>query len=329
MELIDPFVKTKNNNEVSINWNNYVDDMAPTEPPSTPEPSPKKRGRPPKTKTMQDGSVMIKANDDKSSKDLTILQSNDPYISTYDETNMLLRGTIGDIDYLNGEVKGQLKAVIDSKTLKKKYDYISELSSTSANLLGTRIRTISEMNKIITESHNLDLRRMKDLKLSNAADEADSDKKMMDMYTAFINTPIGSYGITPPQYPSMEELTMANPAGGGGIDIGPAYAANNNSADPEYNKWRNTVSPETNLMILQKNNPNIKTVVVYDQTTNNKYFDVIDTATGQSVPNVPKPDPFLLADTYPNITNGTARNSNIDTVYPLVVIGTPSSIDDY
>lgn len=179
------------------------------------------------------------------------------------------------------------------------------------------------MNKVITDAHNLDIKRLKDLKMSAAQEEGNDDKRMMDYYSAFINTPVGSYGITPPAFPSMQDMTM--PGSVMGVDIG----AQNASLDPGYNDWRQSMTPETSMMIMQKNNPNIKTVVVYDQTTNNKYFDVRDMTTGQSIPGAAKPDDFLLGDTYPNINNGTARNSNIDTVYPLILTGAPSSLQDY
>lgn len=328
-ELISPLIRVADavdSGQVSINFNSYVSDsvepvISNIAPVSVSEEGGKKRGRPPKQKLMTDGTVMISAHQD---QDLTMIQSNTPYISTFNETNALLRGTIMDIDGLNRLVKDQLDSVVESKTLRKKYDYVSELSSTSANLISTKIRTISEMNKVISDSHNLDIRRMKELKLNTMADDANSDKRMMDMYSAFINTPVGSYGMAGPQFPSMQEMTVAG-GGVGGIDIGSA----GQTIDPGYMNWKQNMSPETNRMILQKNNPNIQTVVVYDQTTNNKFFDVIDRATGQSVPNVPRPDSFLLADTYPNINNGTARNSNIDAVYPLMLTGAPSSLNDY
>lgn len=321
--LVNPLVKEESKEDgVRINFMSFASDSAK---PSAPlDDEPKKRGRPPKTKTLPDGSVMVPANQEQD--DLTMMQSNTPYLQTYNETNMLLRGSIGEIDSLNGVVRSQLDSIVESKTLRKKYDYVSELSSTAANLIGTKIRTISEMNKVITDAHNLDIKRMKDLKMSAAQEEANDDKRMMDMYSAFVNTPVGSYGISGPQFPSMQDMTM--PGSIAGVDIGLANMVAS-AADPGYTEWRQNMSPETSMMIMQKNNPNIQTVVVYDQTTNNKYFDVIDKVSGQSIPNAPKPDPYLLNDTYPNINNGTARNSNIDTVYPLVLTGAPSSLQDY
>lgn len=325
-QLTNPLIKAQSEDEgFKIDFSSYTSDTAkPSQ--SLTEPAPKKRGRPPKTKTLSDGNVIITGNTEQT--DLTMTQSNVPYIQSYAEPNMLLRGSIGDIDKLNGIVTDQLDAVVESKTLRKKYDYVSELSGTAANLISTKVRTISEMNKIITDSHNLDIRRMKELNMAKAGEAVSDDKRMMDMYSAFINTPLGSYGAVGPQFPSIQDMTMPGDIMRA-IDITGGSPSMQTQIDPGYEQWKQTMSPETAKMIMQKTNPNIQTVVVYDQTTNNKYFDAVDRSTGQSIPGYPLPDPYLLADTYPNVNNGTARNSNIDAVYPLVLTGAPSSLQDY
>ena len=74
-------------------------------------------------------------------------------------------------------------------------------------------------------------------------------------------------------------------------------------------------------MVLE-GNPNIKAVVVYNQSTGSKRFDVVDVSTGVSVPNVPRPAPFLLDDAKPDFRNGIALNSNANMSWPLVIEGT-------
>lgn len=320
-----PFTKPAEGGKVTVDFSGLVNNNAAPAPPID---LPKKRGRPPKTQHAQEV-VVNPIVTEPGYNTPTMVQSNTPYMTTYNEPMALIRGSIGEIDSLNGVVRNQLDAVVDSKTLRKKYEYVSELSSTSANLIGTKIRAITEMNKVISDSHKLDLQRVKDLKLSAAADESNSDKRIQDMYTAFINTPMGSYGLPVQQFPTMQDLTMPNPQmlnAQGGIDI---TGTPTPTVDPGFEVWKQNMSPEQNRMIMEQKNPNIQTVVVYDQTTNNKYFDVIDRTTGQSIPNMPKPDPYLLADTYPNINNMTARNSNIDTVYPLVLTGVADSLQNF
>ena len=80
------------------------------------------------------------------------------------------------------------------------------------------------------------------------------------------------------------------------------------------------MSPEQLRMRLESN-PNIEEIVVYDPATGRKWFDVIDKTTGQSVPNFPKSDPFLLEDVSIETRAGIAKNRNLDRVWPLQVLG--------
>jgi hypothetical protein len=79
-----------------------------------------------------------------------------------------------------------------------------------------------------------------------------------------------------------------------------------------------------------ESNPNIQVVVRYDQTTGQRFFDVMDKNTGMSVPNYPRPDNFLLEDTTIDVHSGIARNRNINAVWPLVISGSNSmNINEY
>lgn len=320
--LINPLIK--NEEEVQVNFSYFTGEEAASIPVEDALPiggEPKKRGRPPKPKKMSDGGYVIPAD----AAPLTMLQTDESYGTTYGETNALLRGTIGEIDSLNKDVREQLDVVKTSKTIRKKYEYVSDLASTSANLLGTKIRAIQEIDSNITQGHNLDMKRAKDLKLSLDADKQDENQRIMDMYNAYINTPMGVYNPGQP-IPTPQEMMLPNTPGIAAIDISGQVPM---GMDLGFAAYQAAKTPEENMMTLQKVNPNIKTVVVYDQNTQNRYFDVIDVSTGQSIPNVPRPDPFLLDDTTINVQNGVARNSNIDTVYPLVLTGAPDSILNY
>ena len=68
-------------------------------------------------------------------------------------------------------------------------------------------------------------------------------------------------------------------------------------------------------------NPNIETVVVYDPNTGEKTFEVIDSSTGLSVPNYPRPNSSLLDDTSVDISTGIASNTNIGQSWKIVVLG--------
>lgn len=231
------------------------------------------------------------------------------YAQTYTETTNMLRGAIVQADQLSSEVKEDLDAVRASKTLKSKYTYITNLASTAASLISTKINAIDKINGAITQAHNLELNRMKALKLDKS--EENDDKKMMDIYSAFVNTPIGTYT---PGSPTIQDLTLGVNAPNPNVNavemIAPGVVG---QASPG-------LTPEQARMRMESN-PNIKTVVRYNQSTGQRYFDVVDATTGMSIPNYPRPDNFLLEDTTIDIHSGIARNRNINAVWPLVLEG--------
>lgn len=308
--------------EVGIDFSSLTSDSGATT--MSAQPTPKKRGRPPKNKTklMSDGSVVV---EEVSVEPLAMWQSNQPYLETYSETTGLLRGAIFELDVLGKDVAEEYNNVKSSKTIRNKYNIIKDMADTRANIIGQKIRATQELNGIITKAHDLDMKRYKDNKATQLNEAANSEQRIFDMYNAFVNTPVGTYN--PVSFPTMPEMTLAPPPGGNNIvamDITPDM-----SSDPSYMAYKQRQTPEQRMMTMQKNNPNIQTVVVYNQGNQTKRFEVRDTATGQVIPGAPVPADYLLADTTINIANGVARNANIDSVYPLVVEGTSASMLDY
>lgn len=260
-----------------------------------------KRGRPRKTEHVN----MTKAG------------NKEEYYDRYSKTNSLLDQTIYEIDDLNSAVKKELKSITASKTLKKKFEYISELAGTSGNLLSTKVTAIRELNKSITDAANLEIRMAKE---SKEAEDTD-DKRIMDMYNAFINTPIGSY--TAPQAPSAVDMIMGN----SGTTIAPNIGGEIQTDDSGYNQYMNNLSPEQRKIQLE--GQNIKTVVVFDPNTGGRYFDNMNMETGQSVPGLPLPDSHFLDDLNINPNTGVARNTNLNLTYPVVTKSTAPDFSDF
>lgn len=236
------------------------------------------------------------------------------YARSYAETNNLIRGAIIQSDELSNEIKQDIDTVRSSKTIKNKFTYITNLTASASALLNTKISAIKELNSTITQAHNLELNRMKTMKLNES--EANDDAKMMDIYSAFVNTPIGTYT---PTAPNIQDLTLGvnNPNGTvAPIEMVAATGLNAN------------LTAEQNRMRMESN-PNIQTIVRYNQSTGQRMFDVIDSSTMTSIPNYPRPDAFLLEDTTIDIHAGIARNRNINTVWPLVVEGSNVVINEY
>ena len=274
------------------------------------EPPKRKRGRP--RKSEQNGGEVTVVQTNSNSSGLPLCQTNEPYEDTYEETNDMLRVSIAQLDILAGDVKGEIDHIRGSKTLKGKYKYISDLCATASSLVSSKISAIKEINAVKTKCHELEIRRIKDIK-SAAANQQDDDKYIADLYNAYINTPIGAA-----QHPALQ-YTSANVAGNMGALMSGMNAAPANE-EQNFNNFMNNLTPEQNRMILG-DNPNIETVVVYDPNTGDKMFDVIDTSTGMPVPNYPRPDRGLLDDTSIDFGTGIASNTNIGQSWKVVVIG--------
>lgn len=238
------------------------------------------------------------------------------YSGSYNETNNLIRSTIAQADELNNDIKQDIDSVRSSKTIKNRYTYITNLTASAGALLNTKVSAIKELNSTITQAHNLELSRLKALKLNES--EANDDMKMMDIYSAFVNTPIGTYS-NPMQMPSIQDITV----GVNGMN------SNINGIEMVSGVQNGPLSPEQQRMRMESN-PNIQTVVRYDQSTGQRCFDVIDKTNGMSIPNFPRPDSFLLEDTTIDVNSGIARNRNINSVWPLMLDGSNSMpINEY
>lgn len=281
----------------------------------------KKRGRPKKEEvidTVQDSNgTFVPAHQ---SQQLNFVYSNNTYDTTYQDTQMMLKNTVGQIDTLAYELKQQLDLVMGSKTLKSKYQVIPQLGTSIGSMLATKIQAIKEINKTTTDAHNLELKRIKDLNLSAVGEKKDDDQMIMEMYNAFIQNPYGNTTGVP--YTPQQLSTVGVAAPGSPANMIRALEDPNAT----YSQYIQNLTPEQNAMRME-HNPNVKTVVVYDKNTGNRYFDVRDMTTGQSVPNVSRPDAMFLEDTTIDVRNRIARNTNLNQTYPLVIIG--DSLDQY
>lgn len=270
-----------------------------------------KRGRPKKSS--------VPAVAEKSDKPLTFLQSNEPYSNAYIETNQQLDTAIQQLDALGAKITANLLAVEQSKTLKGKYNYINDMTSTAANIINSKIGAIKEKNKTISDINNMELRRMKELKLDQA-NETDN-QKMINLYDAFVNTPVGIGGgmnIAPPI--SSMTINGGAPSPDGIMQtIQSVNLQQQGTDDIEQQQWLGQLSPAENRMLLDAQGK-IETVVFYDESSGNRWYEVVDKQTRQPVPNVEKPSNDSVFDLDINVRGGFAKDVNRGVTYPLIVL---------
>ena len=245
---------------------------------------------------------------------MSYIQENIPYQMAYNDTNNQLDEAIMQLNMIGSEVMQDLQVVRSSKTLKGKYTYINDMTGNAVNIINAKISAIKEKNKTINDINNLEIKRIKELKINTAAE--DDNTKIANLYHAFVNTPVGiGPGVLAPP---TQNLMMT-----GGSDI-PMYSIGNDQA-----AWEANLSPAEKRMVLDAKGA-IETVVVYDENTGDRYFEVVDKTTRVPVPNVEKPDSSYIYDLDINIRGGFAKDSNRNTIYPLVVINNGNtSINEY
>ena len=287
----------------------------------------KKRGRPKKkdqgqlfTTPPHMGEVITEdLSGNKSTRELSFLETNDPYESKYAETNAILRSAIVQIDNGLIDIQRDIDDVRSAKTLRNKYNHLTLLQSSMGSFIGNKIQAARELNNTISKCNEMELKRYKEMKASAMADQ-DDDQRIMEMYKAFVNVPTGNDTnmmmtgrSSSPLGPSMIDMTMPSP-NLTGLNMG--------SVDSQYDDYIRNLTPQQNMMLLE-GNPDIKQVVVYNQETGARYFEVMNLATGEVVPNAEKHDAMFLEDVTIDIKNGVARNTNLGETYPLVVVGQP------
>lgn len=240
-------------------------------------------------------------------------------LNSYAENMNELKKTVMQLDSLANDLKSDLDQVRASRTLKGKYQYTTMIGGNLASLLSTKAQVIREMNNTIKNSIELDYKIEKDRR---AAAEGNDDKRLMDMYNAFISTPVSGNKQALLGMPNEQQLTL--PMSNNVTMVSrPSNIIRGDTVitdDPGYDHYMNNLTPEQNLMMYE-NNPDVKQVVVYNEDTGERFFDVRNIKTGESIPNVSKHDNMFLEDTIIDLKRKVARNVNLGESYPLIVVG--------
>lgn len=246
---------------------------------------------------------------------MSYVQENIPYASAYAETNKQLDDSIAQLNMLGMETLAELNLVRASK-IRNRHNIIRDMTENATSIINAKLSAIKEKNNTINQINKLELDRLKQLKIT--ASEEDDNTKIANLYNAFVNTPIGAGpGVLGP---SMQEIIMNQPSGNA-IPV--------TQIGDDQQMWEAGLSPAQNRMLLDAKGV-IETIVMYDEATGNRWFEVVDKNTRQPVPNVEKPDNTNIYDLDINIRGNFAKDSNRGVVYPLVVInGGDQSIMQY
>lgn len=241
----------------------------------------------------------------------------------------MIASIIAQSDQMLGEISEELDKYREKPSYggRSRNLVMSNLQSTRIGALNAKISAVRELVMMRNKINDLTMQNRK-MEIAAGMDEQNSDKAVMDAYYAIVNA--SRYGLPPinqPLHPSsintgvnlqgtpIATSTIGSPAPIVTADGVSAPLTESQAFTPQ------NLTPIQQRMVLEKN-PNIKTVVVYNQSTGSKRFDIVDVSTGMSIPGVQRPAPFLLDDMKPDLRNGIASNSNTNMSFPLVIEGT-------
>ena len=234
-----------------------IDSPAFTEPQIIVDDGKKKRGRPRKgqassTDLFSSPSHMVQAGesfittDDK--RELSLMESTEPIEKKYTETNNILRSAIMQLDSSMAQVQEDIDYVRHAKTLRNKYQYLSLLQGSMGTMIANKISAARELNNTISKCNDFEMKRYKENKAS--ASNIDDDQRVMEMYKAFVNTPVSSN-----PFPNVSQMAVSG---------SPVMATALGNQDDNFTNYMNNMTPAQQTMYLE-GNPNIQQVVVYNQ----------------------------------------------------------------
>ncbi|MCF0115994.1 MAG: hypothetical protein HUJ56_11640, partial [Erysipelotrichaceae bacterium] len=236
-----------------------------------------------------------------------------PTAYTYMETTNLLRDTLGQIDAVNAELVQEFNAIKNNRTMKNKYSVMIGLSENIGSLISNRISAIREINSSISKSNEMDYKKYKDVQAAQSA--VNDEKYVADMYKAFMSNPNNQ--VVTPQVPQVDPSIL-----GSGIvraTLSDNDIHGNGPVDTQYLSYLANMTPEQNLMRYETD-PNVKQVLVYDASTGARFFQYMNTMTGEVISNMPVYDQSIAEETTVDTTAKIAKNINLRQTFPLVVI---------
>ena len=202
--------------------------------------------------------------------------------------------------------------VRNNRTMKNKYNVLVGLSENVGSLLSNKISAIREINSSISKANELDYKKIKDAKAAQAA--IDDDKYIADLYKSAMAQP--NMAPISPVLPQVD----ASIFGSGIVRAQTPYEMTNGMPlDVSYLNYQSRLTPEQNLWKYE-DNPAVQQVLVMDDATGNKYFQYMNTQTGEVIPNMPTYDENILADTTVDRDRMVAKNNNLNQIFPLVII---------
>lgn len=225
----------------------------------------------------------------------TMVNTETSYIDSYkpilNELNDLNIETKEMMDNLNKDIE-----VVRKQNTKNKYNNLSALISASTSLVGSRLNIIKEAGNIISNSHNMDLKRYS--KKSDSENKNNDDELMMNLYQMMSND--SNLNIV-----KSEDILSSS--------------KQNNDSD-------NNISKLYSDYVDHMNSISSEVVVVYNCADDTTRFSAIDINGNLRDDNPNIPEKHYLSNIIIDRVNNIAKDKHLGDTYKLIVLN--ESIND-
>lgn len=254
---------------------------------------------------------------------MSYIQNNVPYDVAYKESQTQLNEAINQLNTIGMDTMLDLQAIRNNKAIKSKYNIMSDMTANLTAIIGTKLSAIKEKNSIINNIQNLELKRIKDLKIDQST--VDDNTRIAELYNAFIQTSIGTgvgTNLNNTLGPNQGGMVMPGP-----MNTLPRVGIVSNNYD-ETTSWQSSLSPAQNKMLLQAKGV-LDIVVMYDPNSGGRRYAAIDKATGQEIPNVELPPESSVWELDLRLNSGApfAKNTNLNITYPVIILNNNTNSD--
>lgn len=231
-------------------------------------------------------------NQDDNGNVTTMIDDNNSYINSY-------KPILDELNKLNIETKEMMSgllqdiSIVRGQNSKNKYNNLSNLISASTSLASTRLNIIKEAGNIISNSHNMDLKRY-DKTTANSQSNMNEDALVMDLYQMISNNS-GNSNIIKTSDIVQQSLNSTN-----------------NFDDENISKMYSDYVNELNMI-------NSEIVVVYNNADDTLNFSAID-MNGNFIDNPNIPEKHYLSNIVLDRVNMIAKDKHLGTTYKLIII---------
>ena len=231
-------------------------------------------------KPNEDGNVPTMVNDENS------------YINSY-------KPFLNELNALNLDAKRNYSALEDdimkvrNSNGKNKYENLAKLLPAQSSLISSRLNIIKEASSIINNSHNLDLKRFKDIsKLTDNNKDEDSDNIINNLFSMMVNSP-NDLDILPAQKLYQNGMGI------------------NSNDDGEIMKMYEEYVNDVNML-------NSEIIVVFNEADNQLRFAAVD-ENGNYINSPNIPDTHHTKNIVIDKINMLAKDSKLGFSYRLVL----------